>query len=1133
MAGINRVEANGEVLLDLTEDTVTPASLRSGFTAHDRNGDLITGEGGDVAVIDDDAGIGDTDKIWSADKSAREDALRAPIDSPQLTGTPTAPTAAAGTNTTQIATTAFVKSAVDGIKASPVFTGTPTAPTADISTDSTQIATTEFVHDILDYTIDDESGYEDTDKVWSADKTYSRFNEKADAVPETLEGEFVSFYTHSNEFPLKDLVVNIEPVQEGEGDPAPDNVRPITGWTSCNVTRMGKNLLDTAGRNLVSSVSLISPTTIFQETCNAVKSDDTLVCTVNGKWSKLRFGVFPNFLKSDLQYTISAKYLSTIQTKVGIQIRYNNSSTWTTLVSADTTDTELQATFTPRSDNFIAEIAFNVNNSSTNNNAVVTMSNIQLELGSTATAYEPYNGTTYPISFGEAGTVYGGSLDVTNGLLTITYQIITCNGTENWRKSGNGKAVYLNSIANVVKIPSSSKTADIFSNEFVSITTNNGWVGDKVGICIGTTGDVGLSLHDDGTNTTLSEATDFLSQSPMQLVYALDTPITYQLTPTEVQTLIGQNNIWADTGNISLTRLYDTKTFVNDSITDKIATKADVITSTISGPIASFTDGSDLGLADVNAKIEPFQDLHGYDSPWPAGFGKNIWNPEDKMYASINDSGTIEEGTVSVVVYCSVIEGKTYTVSKGTSNRFRYGFSEEIPSIGTTLEGFVSNDSATSLTFTVPEGMIYVAVYVTSDNESIVNSVQIEIGSTATDYSPYSNICPITGWTGCNVSVAGKNILNMPKDIRTAKDHGFTYTLNSDGSVRLQKDEDSNTWSYVTYKNQYKLPAGTYTFSISDTLPYTIGIYYYDPDNTEYCAMITAGNKSKTFTTENEISAIRVQTTSVTANTAYDNTIFIQLEKNSTATEIEPYKENAFPFSWETEIGTVYHGELDVATGQLTVDHISQNFTSCKSIVTGSEGKGGIARIFVGVKSREALLLCSHLKTVNYTTEMWNYRTPNSIAFRGRTTGNEICIFIKGLGTAANYNAYLSENPIQVVYEPLDPIVYQLTPTQVTTLLGENHIWADTGDVEVTYKADTKLYIDQKIAESQRATRSLLTGIETDMVATKNYVIGDLLIVGNTLYKVTANIANGSVISTETNVVATTVAEQLILLAQA
>lgn len=36
------------------------------------------------------------------------DAVKAPLASPALTDTPTAPTAAVGTNTTQIATTAFV-----------------------------------------------------------------------------------------------------------------------------------------------------------------------------------------------------------------------------------------------------------------------------------------------------------------------------------------------------------------------------------------------------------------------------------------------------------------------------------------------------------------------------------------------------------------------------------------------------------------------------------------------------------------------------------------------------------------------------------------------------------------------------------------------------------------------------------------------------------------------------------------------------------------------------------------------------------------------------------------------------------------------------------------------------------------
>lgn len=76
------------------------------------------------------------------------------LDSPNFIGIPKAPTAPAGTNTTQLSTTAFVESArqalvaADALKAplaSPALTGVPTAPTAAPGTNSTQLATTAFV----------------------------------------------------------------------------------------------------------------------------------------------------------------------------------------------------------------------------------------------------------------------------------------------------------------------------------------------------------------------------------------------------------------------------------------------------------------------------------------------------------------------------------------------------------------------------------------------------------------------------------------------------------------------------------------------------------------------------------------------------------------------------------------------------------------------------------------------------------------------------------------------------------------------------------------------------------------------------------------------------------------------------
>lgn len=74
-------------------------------------------------------------------------ALKADLASPIFTGTPAAPTAAPGTNTTQLATTAFV-AALGALKAnlaSPAFTGTPAAPTPAVGTNTTQLATAAMV----------------------------------------------------------------------------------------------------------------------------------------------------------------------------------------------------------------------------------------------------------------------------------------------------------------------------------------------------------------------------------------------------------------------------------------------------------------------------------------------------------------------------------------------------------------------------------------------------------------------------------------------------------------------------------------------------------------------------------------------------------------------------------------------------------------------------------------------------------------------------------------------------------------------------------------------------------------------------------------------------------------------------
>lgn len=72
---------------------------------------------------------------------------KAPLASPTFTGTPAGPTALKATDTTMLATTAFVHDVVDDYAplASPALTGNPTAATQSTSNDSTRLATTAFV----------------------------------------------------------------------------------------------------------------------------------------------------------------------------------------------------------------------------------------------------------------------------------------------------------------------------------------------------------------------------------------------------------------------------------------------------------------------------------------------------------------------------------------------------------------------------------------------------------------------------------------------------------------------------------------------------------------------------------------------------------------------------------------------------------------------------------------------------------------------------------------------------------------------------------------------------------------------------------------------------------------------------
>jgi hypothetical protein len=117
---------------------------------------FVVGQAGSATpLVNGTAAVGTSLRFARQDHVHPTDTSRAALASPTFTGVPAAPTAAVDTNTTQLATTAYVvgqgylKSATASSTYAPLasaaLTGVPTAPTATAGTNTTQLATTAFV----------------------------------------------------------------------------------------------------------------------------------------------------------------------------------------------------------------------------------------------------------------------------------------------------------------------------------------------------------------------------------------------------------------------------------------------------------------------------------------------------------------------------------------------------------------------------------------------------------------------------------------------------------------------------------------------------------------------------------------------------------------------------------------------------------------------------------------------------------------------------------------------------------------------------------------------------------------------------------------------------------------------------
>lgn len=348
----------------------------------------------------------------------------------------------------------------------------------------------------------------------------------APAIVETTEPASVASFSDGAEgIPVKSLIADINPVQSGSGDPSPSNVRPITGWTGMNVYRRGINQWDEEWRLGAYS------------TTDGVFSADTthLAC-------KNPIPVMPN---TSYYYNTNGKNINVCYYDADMHFVGNFNSV---------------ANVTKTTPNTCRYICFNMAQAygTTYNN------DISINYPSTDHDYHAYNGATYPISWAdEAGTVYGGTLDVTTGLLTVDKASLTITSFSNVITENNGFRSYDPSLPAM-----SVSYGEVASNMFVRGTSYvevTGGVKNAIGY--NAAGQLLFNVWVNGAYiTSKADLNTFVANNPIQIVYPLATPQTYQLTPQAVMTILGQNNIWADTGDVEVAYCADTKMYIDKVI---------------------------------------------------------------------------------------------------------------------------------------------------------------------------------------------------------------------------------------------------------------------------------------------------------------------------------------------------------------------------------------------------------------------------------------------------------------------------------------------------------------------------------------------------------------------------------------
>lgn len=495
----------------------------------------------------------------------------------------------------------------------------------------------------------------------------------------------------------------------------------------------------------------------------------------------------------------------------------------------------------------------------------------------------------------------------------------------------------------------------------------------------------------------------------------------------------------------------------------------------VSGSVVSFADGADdIPMESCVVQIEPKQDLHGQEAPYPAGGSRNLFKATP-YGGGYNEAAGKDLKTANAITYNISSDGKI-VVDATTSWSGRLFATDALTAGDYACKTYMGSENGRFTVYITDANLIVksvvynhassgwsslktasvsdsdrIAVFIGSNTVGkLISEFQVESGTTLHDIVPFENICPISGWIGANVVRTGMNIWDEEWL------NGY-YSPTTGAYV-----SDSR---YICSKNLIAVKPSTtyYIFTSAKEME----ICEYNASGT-FLRQLRSGAKNEAVTISADTYYINIGTHVANAITAYDPSVDpISVNYPSTDHDYHPYAGDTYSITFPSEAGMVYGGTLDVTKGVLTVDkgyYTVTNATILKSegaytdftrwtlkqsgdTVTGKPNGAVISNVFAhGTLVKNGTFCHGSTGAVNITPQL-------------------------SIGTAEQeVLAWLIANNVQLCYELAEPIVYQLTPTEIKSLYGENNIYADCGSTSVTYRADTTSYIEKIITATKSGT---------------------------------------------------------------